>query len=178
MTDEAMELPAPDSGEKPSEPEVLREWRKSGAIKIEMGEILAYVDALRAYALSLREAPDSGAGTPRIDEAARRGTSYTVLELARTLERELAALKEATNTVMVMRLRNQYDEQVARADAAESALREERERWERLLMAARTIQKNSNYTVGIPDGDPSKGPGNDLADALAAIDAALKGDSK
>jgi hypothetical protein len=37
----------------PYEPEILREWRKSGAIKIEMGEILAYVDALRA--LSLRE---------------------------------------------------------------------------------------------------------------------------
>jgi len=52
------------------------------------------------------------------------------------------------------------------------SLREQREAVNRLIKAARIIQARSHYTTGIPDGDPSKGGGNYLADALLEIDAA------
>mgnify|MGYP001584552280 CR=1 FL=1 len=43
-----------------------------------------------------------------------------------------------------------------------------------LIKAAHMIQKNSNYTAGLADGDPRKGAGNYLADALIRLSDAQK----
>lgn len=43
-----------------------------------------------------------------------------------------------------------------------------------VIAAARKAVGQWNYTVGMKDGDPAKGPMNYLADALAALDISLR----